>query len=231
MTIQFPLPSDALRAPDLPATGPRFADSHSIGRRSRALKNRHLLGRIWRVMAGVVLMIALALALGWVLGGIGFGGLFFTALASVLVAALLLRYPRLRVPMRGELVQGPLGEIVGKAELWLEARRSELPAAAGHLLDQIGIQLDSLALHLDGVGEQQPMAAEVRELVGEHLPGIVAAFPAAPQPGDEAALVDALARISAEIDVVARHLASGSTDDLALKARQLDRRSEAGALS
>lgn len=202
---------------------PSFAASHSIGRRSRALKTRHLMGRIWRVLLGVILVIVAAAGLGLVLGGIGFVGLLVTALACVLVAALLLRYPRLRVPDRADLARGSLAEVVANAELWLETRRGALPAEAAHQVDAIGIRLDGLGLQLDH-GDPGPEAeAQVRRLVGEHLPAIVGGYAAAPRPpGDETALVDSLARISAEIDTITRQLATGSLDDLALKARAMD---------
>ena len=213
--------------PAAPPAG-RFAETRSIGRRSRVLKSRHLLGRIWRALASVIAVILAALALGTVIGGIGFGGLFFTALACVLVAALVLWFPRLRAPTRLQLLQGPLVEIVGKAELWLETRRKDLPPRAAQMVDHIGIQLDGLGLHLDQVAEHQPVAAEIRELVGEHLPGIVASYAATPVASDDEVLVDDLARISGEIDAIARQLASGSLDDLALKARHIDLRNAQG---
>ncbi|MFC3173080.1 hypothetical protein ACFOD9_02325 [Novosphingobium bradum] len=211
-----------------------FAQVHSIGRRSRALKTRHLLGRVWRVMLGVAAVIVAAMAVGLAVGGIGFGGLFATALACVIVAALLARYPRLAAPTREQLAQGSLRDIVGKAELWLETRRPGLPAPALRLVDHIGIQLDALGLQLDQTGDQAGAAEEIRKLVGVHLPGIVASYTAIPAHlrgeaakgggAPDAVLVESLAAISAEIDAVTRQLATGAIDDLAIKARYLDYR-------
>jgi len=204
-------------------TREHFAASHSIGRRSRAVKTRHLIGRIWRVLVGVILVVIAAAALGLLLGGIGFGGLFFTALACVLVAALLLRYPRLRVPPRAELTRGSLSEVVANAELWLETRRSSLPAKAARQVDAIGVQLDGLGLQLDHASPPREAEGQVRRLVGEHLPAIVGRYTAAPRPtSDEDALVDSLERIGSEIDRITRQLATGSLDDLELKARSMD---------
>jgi len=201
----------------------RFAHSHSIGRRSRALKTSHLMGRIWRVLFGVVLVIVAATALAMLLGGIGVGGLFITALACILVASLLLRYPRLRVPQGDDLARGSLTEVVDNAELWLETRRAVLPANAARQVDAIGVQLDGLGLQLDHANPRPEAEAEVRRLVGEHLPAIVGGYTAARRPpGDETALVDSLARIGSEIDTITRQLATGSLDDLALKARSMD---------
>lgn len=214
------------------AGGRRFAESHSIGRNSRELKTRHFLGRIWRMILGVIGVVVGAMAVGLVIGGLGIGGLFFTALGAILVAALLLRYPRLRVPEPRQLAQGSLKAIVGKLELWLETQRPALPAPAVRLVDHIGMQLDALGLQLDQLDEAQPAAAEIRKLVGEHLPGLVTTYTAIPAHlrGERRAggatpdeqLVEGLGRISAEIETVTREMASGTLDDLAIKARYLD---------
>lgn len=212
--------------------GRRVAESHSIGRRSRQLKQRHLLGRIWRMMLGVAGVIVAAMAAGLVIGGIGFTGLFLTALAAILVAALLLNYPRLKVPTRQQLAQGSVRTVVGKTELWLESQRRALPAPAVQLVDQIGLQLDALGVQLDRIGEDQPGVGEIRQLVGEYLPDLVSTYTAIPphlrsQPGaggasPDAALTASLGKISDEIESVTRQLASGTIDDLAIKARYLD---------
>ena len=199
---------------------PRFAESQSIGRRSRALKTRHLLGRIWWVIAGVIGVVLTAALLTAAAGGIGFVGLLVTALACVLVAALLLMYPRLRVPTGSELADGTLDDIAGQAELWLEAQRKDLPSRAQQVVDHIGIQLDSLGLQLDHLAPER-QSAEIGRLVGEDLPEIFGRHAANPR---EHALVDELNHFSGELDAMSRQLATGAADDLSLKARYLDYR-------
>ncbi len=208
-----------------------FAETHSIGRQSRALKNQHFLGRIWRMMLGVAGVVLAAMVAGVVMNGIGFSGLFWTALSAVVVAALLLRFPRLKVPTRSQLATGSLARTVGNTELWLESQRPALPAPAVRLVDHIGMQLDALQLQLNQVDERQPAAVEIRKLVGEHLPELVSSYtsipahlraePRAGRTPDEQ-LSDGLGKISAEIDSVTRQLASGAIDDLAIKTRYLD---------
>ena len=207
------------------------AERQSIGQTSRRLKNRHLLGRIWRMLLGVIAVFVAASVAGIVLGGIGIAGFMLTALGAILLAALLLRYPTLKVPSRQQLAQGSLKSIVGNTELWLETQRRALPAPAVRLVDQIGVQLDALGLQLAQIGEDQPAAGEIRKLVGEHLPELVASYTAIPahlrseprggRTPDEQ-LAESLGKISSEIDSVTRQLASGSIDDLAIKARYLD---------
>ena len=207
------------------------AERRSIGQTSRKLKNRHLRGRIWRMLLGVIGVIVAAMIAGIMIGGIGLAGLFFTALGAIVLAALLLRYPMQKVPDRQQLAQGSLKSIVGNTELWLETQRRALPAPAVWLVDQIGVQLDALGLQLAQIGEDQPAAGEIRKLVGEHLPELVASYTAIPahlrkeprggRTPDEQ-LADSLGKISSEIDSVTRQLASGSIDDLAIKSRYLD---------
>ena len=50
------------------------AEAGSIGRRSRELKNRHFIRRIWRMMLGVIGVIVAAMIAGLVVNGIGFTG-------------------------------------------------------------------------------------------------------------------------------------------------------------
>jgi hypothetical protein len=44
------------------------------------------------------------------------------------------------------------------------------------LVDQIGVQLDGLGVQLEGIDPAEPAVAEVRKLVGEHLPGMVESY-------------------------------------------------------
>lgn len=169
-----------------------------------------MLGGMWRAAAAVAGVILAATALGGLIGGINFIGLFATALACVLSAALLLRYPRLRVPPVARLAHGPLAEVVANAELWLETRRTELPAAARRQVDSLGVRLDGLGLQLDHAEPPDDTADDVRRLVGVHLPAVVGGFTVAPRlPGDATALIDSLMRLGAEIDAITRRLASG----------------------
>lgn len=182
------------------------AQSLSIGRRSRDLKNRHLLGRIWRVIVGVIAVFAASLAWTVASRGLGSAELLLTALSAILVAALLLRYPRLMVPPRAILALLPLGEIAGSAQLWLETRRQALPPRAARVLDQIGIQLDALALQLDHLGESRVQADTVRKLVGRELPEIVCAYITASR-GDPVAGVSREVQVIEQLSLCSHHIA------------------------
>lgn len=214
------------------AGGRRVATRASIGRRSAQLKRQHLLARLQRALFAIAAVVVATMGVGVVLNGIGLGGLLLAVIAAVVIGGVLLSYPRLTVPEQTQLGQGSLRSIVGKTELWLESQRPALPAPAVGLIDHIGVQLDALGLQLDRIGEDQPAAIEIRKLVGEDLPGLVSTYTAIPRQlrsephssggTPDAALTESLGRISGEIESVTRQLASGTIDDLAIKARYLD---------
>jgi hypothetical protein len=100
------------------------------------------------------------------------------------------------------------------------------------LVDQIGVQLDGLGVQLEGIDPAEPAVAEVRKLVGEHLPGMVESYRRIPRTCAEERggrnadqqLADGLGKISREIDEITRKLAAGDIDDLAVRGRYLDYR-------
>lgn len=198
----------------------------SIGRSSRALKRQHLARKLIAILIAIGLILTGAAIAGWVVNGIGWGGLLLTVLALVIAVGVLARYPRMKVPTQASLAKGSLRQLVGRTELWLESQRRALPAPAAQLVDHIGLQLDALGVQLERVGEEQPAAADIRKLVGEHLPELVSTYTAIPahlrsgQP--DAQLSESLTRISGEIDSATRQLASGAMDRLAIQTRYLD---------
>jgi hypothetical protein len=186
--------------------------SGSIGRRSAALKREHALRKLLRV-------------------GVATGAIVFAAMVAGLIVDGIGSFPRMKVPSRASLSGSDVRSLVGRTEIWLEHQRPALPAPAVGLVDQIGLQLDALGSQLDGLPENTPAAAEVRKLVGEHLPELVASYTAIPRHlrGEERGgrtpdqqLADSLGKISTEIDSVTRQLAAGAIDDLAIRTRYLD---------
>jgi hypothetical protein len=211
--------------------GGRRVGGRSIGRRSAELKQRHVLRKAARMAFAVMAILLAAMVAGLVIDGIGFVGIVLTFLAVVGALALFATFPRLKVPDLAALNQGDVRSMVARTELWLEAQRPALPAPAVNLIDQIGVQLDGLGVQLEGVDPAEPAVAEVRKLVGEHLPGMVESYRRIPanlrreERGGRTAdqqLSDGLGKISAEIDAVTRQLAAGDLDALAVRGRFLD---------
>ena len=211
--------------------------NRSIGRQSAALKRGHLVRKLIRVVVAIAALWFAAAVAGLVINGIGWTGIILTLFASIVAIGVFSSFPRLKVPQLGELNRGDAKTLVGRTELWLEAQRPALPAPAVTLVDQIGLQLDALGKQLADVPAGHPAANEVRKLVGEHLPGVVAGYRKIPDAlrredrggtSPEKSLVESLGLISNEIDSVTRQLASGAIDDLAIKTRYLDYKYGAG---
>jgi hypothetical protein len=210
------------------AGGRRFG---SIGRRSAAMKREHALRKLLRVGIASGAIVFAAMVAGLVIDGIGWTGIIVTMLAIVAAIVFFGSFPRMKVPSRASLSGSDVKSLVGRTEIWLEHQRPALPAPAVQLVDRIGLQLDALGTQLDGLSETTPAAAEVRKLVGEHLPELVSSYTAIPRHlrGEERAgrtpdllLADSLGKISTEIDSVTRQLAAGAIDDLAIRTRYLD---------
>lgn len=205
----------------------------SIGQRSAEMKRRHYLGKLTRAAMAVAVILLGGMVAGLILNGIGITGLFVMALTMVAALAFFTTFPRMKVPSLPSLNSGDVRTMVGRTELWLEAQRPALPAPAVRLVDQIGVQLDGLGLQLEGIDQSEPAVAEVRKLVGEHLPGMVESWRKIPphlrreerggRNADEQ-LCDGLGKISAEIDAITRQLAAGDLDALAVRGRYLDYR-------
>lgn len=203
----------------------------SIGQGSAEARRRHQLRKLLNMVIAVGAIVAAATYAGFMLGGIGNGGIMLMFLAIVVALFVFSVFPRMKVPSLASLNSGNVPRMVAQTELWLEAQRPALPAPAAQLVDGIGVKLDALGLQLESADQSAPAVAEVRKLVGEHLPGVVAAYTAIPanlrqdqQAGrsPDQDLADSLGKISAEIDNVSRQLAAGQIDQLAVTTRFLD---------
>lgn len=203
----------------------------SIGESSAALKRGHALRKLMRITLAVVAILFAAIVAGLVVDGIGWTGIILTMLALVIAVGVFATYPKLDVPQRASLAGGDVKSLVGRTEMWLEAQRPALPPPAVMVVDHIGLQLDALGKQLRGLDERQPAAAQVRTLVGDHLPELISAYTDIPPHlrtdgasgrSPDAQLTESLTKISGEIDSVTRQLASGAIDKLAIQTRYLD---------
>ncbi|HQS95580.1 MAG: hypothetical protein B7X90_12410 [Novosphingobium sp. 17-62-19] len=211
----------------------RAGGRRSIGQRSAELKRQHIGKKAARMAMAVGVIMVAAMAAGLVLDGIGFTGVMILALSIVAALWFFATFPKMKVPALSALNTGDVRTMVGRTELWLEAQRPALPAPAVQLVDQIGVQLDGLGVQLEGIDPSEPAVAEVRKLVGEHLPGMVESYRKIPQHlrreerggrNADQQLADGLGKISTEIDTITRQLASGDIDALAVRGRFLDYR-------
>ncbi|MGN6689475.1 MAG: hypothetical protein ACTHJU_00890 [Sphingopyxis sp.] len=200
-----------------------------IGTKSMALRRQHLARKIGRIfMAGGAILIAAAV-FGMVIQPLGFAGVMAVTLLLIGVAVLFGRSP-FPEPRQADLPKTDLKQLAGRTEIWLEAQRPALPAPARQLVDGIGVQLDLLAPQLQTLDASSPAAANIRKLVGEDLPELVAGYQRIPaglrteahagRTPDET-LVGGLTMLEREIGEAARSLAAGELDKLATRERYL----------
>lgn len=205
----------------------------SIGKASAEVKLKSLLTKVRNIALAIFTIWLGAGIAGAFIGGIGFWGVMAVIIASAVAIAVFSSFPKVRVPQRAELKQGNPQQMVARTEIWLEAQRPALPPPAQVLVGKLGTQLDALGLQLQGLGDNEPAMAEVRELVGEYIPETIDNYRKVPAHlrGEEhagktadARLVESLEKLSGEVDRVTRRLAEGALDDLAIKSRYLEYR-------
>jgi hypothetical protein len=226
--------SDAIvRAAGQSLAHQRAGGRRSIGKGATAIRARHF-GKKLRNIALALVALWLGLGIiGSIIEGIGFTGILLGIAGTAAAIWAFGRYPRFKMPSRADLdpASTDVRTLVGRTELWLESQRAALPPPAVKLVDGIGMQLDGLAKQLADVDQAHPQAAEVRKLVGEHLPDIIDGYRKIPEQlryeerggtNPTKQLVGSLETISFEIDSVTRQLASGALDNLAIKTRYLD---------
>ena len=153
--------------------GGRRVGGRSIGQRSAEIKRQHVARKAARMAMAVGVILVAAMGVGLAIDGIGVTGLMLMVLTIMAALFFFGRYPRMKVPDLAALNTGNVRSMVGRTELWLEAQRPALPAPAVQLVDQIGVQLDGLGVQLEGIDPAEPAVADVRKLVGEHLPCMV----------------------------------------------------------
>ena len=201
-----------------------------VGTKSLALRRQHLFRKLGRMLvAGGAVLLGAAL-FGLLIRPLGFAGLLALVLLLIGAAVLFGKWPPFPEPRQADLPRADLSQLAGRTEIWLEAQRPALPAPARRLVDDIGVQLDLLAPQLQTLDPQTPAAANIRKLVGEDLPELVAGYRRIPaglrgearggRTPDET-LIGGLKMLEREIGEAARDLAAGEIDRLATRERYL----------
>lgn len=185
------------------------------------------------VGAGLILTVAMLMGLG------AFGMVAVAALIAALTL-LVLFAPATPVPTPERIVKSEVKAVPAQAARWLDARRAALPAPAAGVLNQLDVRLDTLSVQVAALDEDSPLAAELRRLVGEQLPGFVAdytrvppAMRSTPRNGmtPDQQLVEGLAVIERELGEISERLAQGDLDALETKRRYLQVKYEEDAAS
>ncbi len=180
-----------------------------------------------------VLGVMLAAGLiGTFVSPLGIWGFFLMLIAMAIVFfGILFAWPTPAEPTPQQMAKSDLPALPAQTERWLEAQRPALPAPAQRLADQIGIKLEALAPQLATLDPREPAAYELRKLMAEELPELVAGYRKVPDAlrretrngtSPDKQLVEGLRVVDEELSRMGEQLASGDLDKLATQGRYLE---------
>jgi hypothetical protein len=220
----------------------RYTDEVSKrSRRRRREKNRRFLRRFLR--AGVLMAIVtffilpMMVAGGFLLGPKGVEGLIAAPLLLFVSYAAILywtfkRRSELPVTLSALPKASEIAQLPAQTDDWLDQQRTFLPYAAQAKLDSIGARLDELALQVQKLDANQPVALDLRRLLADELPELVNAYRKVPAglqtkplhdgPSPERRLIEGLDTIDEQIGHMHERLAAEDLNALATHQRYLD---------
>jgi hypothetical protein len=219
----------------------RLASDVAYRTKRRRKKQRTLLKRFLR--AGLMMMfvtfvvIPSMIAGGFLLGPKGVEGLIAAPLLLFLSYAGILywtfkRRPELPATFTALPAGSAIAQLPAQTDDWLEQQRSFLPYAAQTKLDSIGKRLEALAPQVEKLDPAQPVASELRRLLGEELPELVSGYRKVPSglqqkplhdgPSPERQLLEGLDTIDEQIGRMHERLAAEDLHALATHQRYLD---------
>lgn len=214
------------------------ADHHAISARSRRISRTvsNAGRRLRRGLYAVAALLAALLAYTLFVGAIGIGGFLLAALLLPLAFVL-----GMLLPLSGADIETPAlkklppAELPARTDIWLDARRRDLPRLAAPTLDRISAKLNSLQPQLAAVPAMDPLAQDIGRLLNTHLPELVERYQKVPPemrrlPGDdggpsiEARLVEGLKTVDDELARVSDNLAAGDRDAFLIQGKFLENR-------
>jgi hypothetical protein len=158
-------------------------------------------------------------------------GVMITALGALGAVALGVMLSREPIVSQDMLVKADIKTLPHTTSLWLDAQRKALPAPAQALADSIGVKLGCLAPQLQALDEREPAATEIRRLIADELPELVAGYQRVPENlrrdglnglSPDKQLVEGLAVVDSELKRMSEQLASGDLNKLATQGRYLE---------
>lgn len=202
-----------------------------LAQRARAAQRQSLFGKLKRIVGfGAALVIGLPLW-GLLVGPVGTSGLMLAVLAFMVGSVGLMAFPRQRLISTEILPTTELALLPLRTEEWLAGQRLALPAPATRLVDGIGIRLETLAPQLQMLDEREPVAADIRRLIGEELPELVKGYQRVPANlrkdgingiSPDKQLVEGLSVVEEELGRLSEQLASGDLNRFATQGRYLE---------
>lgn len=162
---------------------------------------------------------------------IGIGGVMLAFLAMLVAMGIGVAFSGERVVAVEKLREVGLKQLPQSTDRWLQAQRRALPAPAITLVNDIGRKLDTLGVQLQTLDEREPIAGELRRLIGDELPELVNGYNRVPQHlrrdgingmSPDKQLVDGLNVVDGELNRLSQQLASGDLNMLATQGRYLE---------
>jgi hypothetical protein len=162
---------------------------------------------------------------------IGIAGVMIAFLAMLAAMCAGVFFSREPVVSVEKLREVDLKRLPQSTDRWLQAQRRALPAPAITLVNDIGRKLDTLGLQLQTLDEREPIAGELRRLIGDELPELVNGYNRVPPHlrrdglngmSPDKQLVDGLGVVDTELTRLSEQLASGDLNTLATQGRYLE---------
>lgn len=188
-------------------------------------------------IAGLMLLAAIVIPVAMITAGLLFGprgveGLITAPLAVLMAWAAILYFSLRTRTTRRTIRTVDLAQLPARTEEWLDRQRPMLPASAQPQIDAIMFRLEALAPQLQDLDPQLLEALELRRLVGEELPELVAGYQKVPYelqrkplhggPSPKHRLIEALTTIDEQIGRLQQRLAEGDLKSLATHQRYLE---------
>ena len=185
--------------------------------------------RVTRILIGLAVVVLGAALFGGFVMPLDFWGLVVTFLLMVGVAVFFANWPRERDLVVASLKTASLAELPAQVEDWLDSRRALLPPPSRREVDRIMVLIDALAPEMARLDPLDPRGLETRELIGNHLPGLVERFTEVParvrgNPETRAKFEEGLRLIRAELEGLGGELAEERIRDLRIESRALESR-------
>jgi hypothetical protein len=135
--------------------------------------------RLANIGMALGVLLAATIAFGLIVNPIGVTGLFFVAIAMLVVLGLFSFWPsEPKVAVYSD--QLPTQKVVQQLDSYLVRRRRALPAPAANRVDAISAQLPLLEHKLAEMDPLDPLAQDARRLMGKHLPELIERYERVP---------------------------------------------------
>ena len=206
-------------------------EGRRVRQRQRERRRKALMRIFRRMIAALVAVLVAAVGWGLFVGPLGLGGIMIMTIVLFVAFAAILSLSATPSPTPAALVASDLPLLPQRTEEWLERQRPMLPPPAARLVDGIGLKLEALAPQLTAIDPQDPVAAQLRKLLGTELPELVNGYARVPDAlrrtgrdgtSPDRQLLDGLRVVDEQLGRTTEQLANGDLYKLATQGRYLE---------